>query len=126
MALTGMRILVVEDARDVLDVFTMLLRTEGAEVAGAASGREALMLFGSRPFDVIVTDLALPDIPGDVLIRAMIATARAPIDIVVITGESPAVSARALDAGARVVFAKPCQWGRVVAYLNGLGVAAAA
>src|SRR5687767_4919661 len=63
MALTGMRILVVEDAHEVLDVFTLLLRIEGAEAAGAASGRVALSLFESRHFDVVISDLGLPDIP---------------------------------------------------------------
>ena len=126
MGLKGLQILVIEDAPDVLDVLTMLLRIEGAEVAGASSGREALILFRSRHFDVIVSDLGLPDIPGDVLIRTIIAAARRPIKVVVITGESQSASARALAAGAEVIFAKPCEWGRIVMYLDGLCLAPAA
>jgi two-component system CheB/CheR fusion protein len=126
MGLKGLQILVIEDAPDVLDVLTMLLRIEGADVVGAGSGREALMFFRSRHFDVVVSDLSLPDIPGDVVIRTIIAAARRPIKVVVITGESQPASTRALEAGAEVIFAKPCQWGSVVAYLDGLSLAPAA
>ena len=121
-----MQILVVEDAPDVLDVLTRLLRLEGADVAGAASGHEALTAFRSRHFDLVVSDLGLPDISGDVLIRTLIAAARRPIKVVVITGESQPAMTRALEAGAEIIFAKPCQWESVVAYLDRLRLAPAA
>jgi CheY-like chemotaxis protein len=124
--LRGLQILVIEDASDVLDVLTMLLRIEGANVAGAGSGHEALKIFRSRHFDVIVSELDLPDISGDVLIRTIIAAARRPIKVVVITGESQPVRTRALEAGAEVIFAKPCRWESVVTYLDDLGLASAA
>jgi CheY-like chemotaxis protein len=126
MGLNGLQILVIEDAADVLCVLVMLLRREGADVAGAGSGREALALFRSRHFDVVVSDLGLPDIAGDVLIRTLIAAARRPIRVVVITGESESASTRALEAGADVIFAKPCPWGSVVTYLDRLILAPAA
>src|SRR2546428_9570473 len=73
MSLQGMRILLVEDAPDIREVFTVLLRVEGADVAAAASGREAAELANRRDFDVVLSDLGLPDIPGDVLIRQILA-----------------------------------------------------
>jgi CheY-like chemotaxis protein len=118
--------LVVEDAPGVPDVLTTLLRLEGAVVVGAASGREALTVFRSRHFDVVVSDLGLPDIPGDVLIRTIVAAARQPVKVVVITGESQPALTRALAAGAGVIFGKPCQWENVVTYLDGLSLAPAA
>ena len=66
MSLKGLQILVVEDAPDVLDVLTMLLRSEGADDA-AVGTHEALKVFR------VVSDLGLPDISGDVLIRPVIA-----------------------------------------------------
>jgi CheY-like chemotaxis protein len=126
MGLKGLQILVIEDAPDVLALFITLLRIEGADVAGAGSGQEALTAFRSRHFDVVVSDLGLPDISGDVLIRTIIASARRPVNVVVITGESQPARARALEAGAGVIFAKPCQWGNVITYLDGLSLAPAA
>ena len=126
MGLRGLKILVIEDAPDVLGVLTMLLRIEGADVAAAGSGQEALTVFRSRDFDVVVSDLGLPDISGDVLIRKIIEAARRPIKIVVITGESQPALTRALEAGAGVIFEKPCQWASVVTYLDALSLAPAA
>jgi len=45
-------------------VLTRLLRLEGADVIGAASGRDALAVFRRQHFDLMVSDLGLPDIPG--------------------------------------------------------------
>lgn len=122
----GVHILVIEDAADMLDVLTTLLRCEGAEVVGAANGRDALALYHGHRFDVVVTDLGLPDISGDVLIRTLIAAARHPLKVVVITGEGEPSVTRAVEAGASAIFIKPCDWGHVLRYLNGLGVVAAA
>jgi CheY-like chemotaxis protein len=88
MGLNGVHILIVEDALDVLDVLTTLLRLEGATTIGAVNGRDALAVFRRHRFDVVVSDLGLPDIPGDVLIRAIVAAARGPLEVLVITGES--------------------------------------
>ena len=74
MGLQGLRILVIEDAPDIREVFTLLLRAEGAHVESAANGREALELGTSGDFDIVLSDLGLPDIPGDVLIRQLLAS----------------------------------------------------
>ena len=125
MGLHGVSILVVEDAPDVLDVFTTLLRLEGADAVGAANGVDALAVARGHRFDVVVVDLGLPDIPGEVLIRAIIAAARHPLTVVVITGEHGHSVSRAREAGASAIFIKPCNWGHVLGYLNGLNLVAA-
>jgi CheY-like chemotaxis protein len=124
--LKGLHILVIEDAPDVLDVLTTLLRLEGAVVVGAANGRDALVAYRGDRFDVVVIDLGLPDIPGEVLIRTMITAARRPLTVVVITGEGEPALSRAIEAGANAIFIKPCEWGHVLRYLNGLSLVAAA
>ena len=126
MGLHGVSILVVEDAPDVLGVFMMLLRLEGAHAVGAANGVEGLAASRRHPFDVAIIDLGLPDIPGEVLIRSVKAAAGRSPTVVVITGEQGASVSRARDAGASTIFVKPCDWGQVLAYLNGLNLVAAA
>lgn len=126
MGLQGARILVVEDAFDVLEILSALLRLEGAIVAGTGNGHDALVLAHQRHFDVLVTDLGLPDIPGDVLIREIIAAADGPLPIVVITGESEPHVTRAREAGAGAIFTKPLEFGRLVTHLTDLGLAPAA
>jgi CheY-like chemotaxis protein len=126
MGLKGAHVLIIEDSADVLEMLATLLRLEGAEPVGAVNGRDALTLFRGRHFDAVMTDLALPDIPGDELIRAIVAAARRPVEVVVITGESGPSVARARAAGAGAVFVKPCEWRTIIKYLDGLHLASAA
>jgi DNA-binding response OmpR family regulator len=124
--LNGLHVLVVEDSPSVLEVFTLLLRAEGADVAGAINGRDALALSKAHRFDLLVSDLGLPDIPGEVLIGAIVSAARGPLEVIVITGETGSALIRARDVGAGAIFAKPCEWEAVVKYINALGLGAAA
>ena len=126
MGLSGLRILVVEDAADIREVFTVLLRAEGAHVVPAANGREALEAAAHQTFDVVLSDLGLPDVPGDVLIRQMLATTRNRIRVIVITGYGEPYLTRARQAGAEVVFIKPVEWTRVLDCLQRIGLAASA
>ena len=105
-----LRVLLVEDAQDIREVFTLLLRGEGADVVATGSGREAMELAARREFDVVLTDLGLPDIPGDAVIRRIVATARRRPWIIVLTGYDEPFVGRARQAGADVVFTKPIAW----------------
>lgn len=124
--LDGMRILVIEDVPDIRDVFTILLCAEGADVVAVGNGREAADLVARREFDVVLTDLGLPDIPGDVLVRQITAAARGRVRIAVITGYGEPWVTRARQAGAHAVFLKPVEWTRVLDYLRTPGLAASA
>ena len=105
-----LRVLLVEDSSDIREVFTLLLRAEGVDVVATASGREATELAASRDFDVVLTDLGLPDIPGDVVIRRVLASARRRPRIIVVTGYDEPFVTLARQAGADVVFSKPILW----------------
>lgn len=126
MNLDHMRILLVEDAPDIREVFTALLRVEGAEVTATGSGREAAELAARRDFDVVLSDLGLPDMPGDVLIRQILATARRHTRVVVVTGYGEPYLTRARQAGAEVVFTKPVEWMSILQWLERPGLAASA
>ena len=124
--LSGVRILVIEDAVDIREVFAVLLRAEGADVVAAASGHEALEATAHRQFDVILSDLGLPDVPGDVLIRQLLSATRNRARVVVITGYGEPYLTRARQAGAEIVFTKPVEWARILDYLQRPGLAASA
>lgn len=65
--LERMRVLVVEDDSDSLELFSKVLQDAGAEVTAVGSAHEALDARG--PFDVIVSDLGMPVLDGFSLIR---------------------------------------------------------
>jgi len=58
----ALRVLLVEDSSDVREVFTLLLRSEGVDVVATGSGCEAVDLAARTDFDIVLTDLGLPDI----------------------------------------------------------------
>jgi two-component system, chemotaxis family, CheB/CheR fusion protein len=126
MSLDQMRILLVEDAPDIREVFTVLLRVEGADVTATGSGREAADLASRVDFDVILSDLGLPDMPGDAMIRQILSTSRRRARIIVVTGYGEPYVSRARQAGAEVVFTKPVEWTLILEALERPGLAASA
>ena len=55
-------------------------------VTATGSGQEASELGAQGDFDILLTDLGLPDIPGDMVIRDVLAAARRRPWVVVVTG----------------------------------------
>ncbi|MHA6325114.1 response regulator [Roseivivax sp. CAU 1753] len=66
-----MKILVVEDDATTAGFITRGLTEEGHAVDHLSSGRDALSLAMSQPFDVLVVDRMLPDLDGLSLIKAL-------------------------------------------------------
>lgn len=67
--LAGVRILVVEDDLDALDLITMDLAKHGAKVRGVGSATEALELLENEPFDLLISDIGMADTDGYNLIK---------------------------------------------------------
>ena len=64
MARQGLLVLLVEDTPDTLDAFAHFLRTAGFRVETAVDGRQAVEKARSLRPDVVVMDLALPELDG--------------------------------------------------------------
>jgi CheY-like chemotaxis protein/two-component sensor histidine kinase len=62
--LDGLRVLVVDDQEEVRLMIAQSLGEWGADVAVAASGREALALIEGAAFDALVCDIAMPEMDG--------------------------------------------------------------
>ena len=118
MTLRPTRILLVDDAADVRDVLATLLRAEGSEVVATATGGEALEYLAQRRFDVVLTDLGLPDIPGELVVRRAVRTVPRP-RVIVVTGYSEPFVSGARAAGADVVLIKPIDWVPLLHALRG-------
>jgi two-component system response regulator PilR (NtrC family) len=106
-ALTNAQILVIDDEPDLRTLYELTLLREGYRVDTAGSVQDAWQLLNTRRFDVIITDMRLPDGMGtDILIR-MKALQR-PERCVVITAHGSAVNAvESLKAGAFDYLTKP-------------------
>jgi PAS domain S-box-containing protein len=67
----GLRILLVEDHEDTRRVFQAILSHKGHTVKGVATGEAALALAGSQVFDLVISDLGLPDFSGTELMTIL-------------------------------------------------------
>ena len=91
-----------------------------------ASGYRLIQTLDRGDFDVILSDLGLPDMPGDVLIRQIVAGARRRARVIVVTGYGEPYLTRARQAGADVVFTKPVEWAQVLEAIDKPDLAASA
>lgn len=108
-ALVGKRILVVDDNLINLDIATETLQFAGADVDSASSGREALTLLASKAYDLVVLDLAMPELDGLAVGRALRGSDKnADVAILVFTASDAAEAKQAVQQlGAKGLVAKP-------------------
>jgi two-component system KDP operon response regulator KdpE len=102
----SLRVLVVEDDREIRALIQSSLSVEGFEVQTAVSLSEASALVRHSPPDVIVLDLGLPDGDGVELVQEVRKRHTLPI-IVVSARHQEAQKIRLLDAGADDYLTKP-------------------
>jgi hypothetical protein len=104
-------ILVVEDDELVREVVERTLRRLGYAVTSAALPREAIALARETPFDLLITDVVMPEMTGDALARE-IRSDRKDVPVVFMSGYTAGVLD--LDIGPLDVFAsKPLTAGRI-------------
>jgi len=70
-AVRKLSILLVEDHGDSAAALSRILEEEGHEVATAVSAADAIETFRGRPFDLLITDLGLPDGSGRELLGSL-------------------------------------------------------
>jgi CheY-like chemotaxis protein len=109
--LDGVRVMLVDDNPDILDVLKSIFMERGAEVVTAPSAKDALKAFNCERPDVLVSDIVMPDQDGYELIQQI---RRRPVDR---GGTTPAVAlsahvkaedhVRALASGFQMYFTKP-------------------
>src|SRR5438105_4348909 len=107
--LKGVRVVVVEDRPDHLEMVTRVLVAAGATVRGLASGQEAFDEVHADPPDVLIADLKLQDVSGLTLVRRVRALpGGARLAIIAFTADAtPAMRQQALAGGVEYYVVKP-------------------
>ncbi|HEU4595166.1 MAG TPA: PAS domain S-box protein [Pyrinomonadaceae bacterium] len=105
--LRGVRVLVVDDEEDALSLVSTALRMCGAEVSTAVSAAEALGALARERFDLLISDIGMPNVDGyELLRRASEMGVRLPA--IALTAYARAEDRRrALDVGYREHLPKP-------------------
>lgn len=99
------RVLLVDDNRDGLTVRKLLLEEIGCQVEIAGGGEEALEIFTSTNFDVVVTDYRMPHMNGTELI-AHLRALKPQTPIILLSGFVEPLGLNEDNTGADAVIAK--------------------
>jgi DNA-binding response OmpR family regulator len=67
-----MKILGIDDNRDLLDLCEVALSAEGHEYTGIDNGKEGLDAIKDKKFDLVLLDLSMPDFSGEDVIDALV------------------------------------------------------
>jgi DNA-binding response OmpR family regulator len=103
-------ILLVEDDAALRHLFERMLVRDGHEVTMAANGAKALKLIETTPFDIVITDLIMPEMEGLSLLRELRKSASPP-RVIAMSGGGRGSSMDYLEMatmlGAAATLAKP-------------------
>lgn len=106
--LAGTRVLVIDDYDDGRELMVLILEGAGATVSAVGGAHEAIALLTTHAFDVLVSDIAMPDMDGYDLITKLRADGIT-TPAIAITAFVRASPRRALDAGFQMFLTKPLQ-----------------
>lgn len=107
-----LRILIVEDHVDTAYALKMYFKAKGHDVHVALDVKTAHAIAAAREFDILLSDLVLPDGNGWELLREL--RTRGPVRAIAMSGHnSPEDLARSKDAGFLIHLAKPMEMSEV-------------
>jgi signal transduction histidine kinase/ActR/RegA family two-component response regulator len=117
--LHGIRVLLVDDDAGARELFRTVMEVGGATVTIAASAAEALTSLQRGSYDVIISDIEMPDVDGYSLVQQALAIAKDRgerlVAIALTAYSRPEDEGRSLSAGFHLHICKPVDPGALVA-----------
>jgi DNA-binding response OmpR family regulator len=102
------KILIVEDVNDTREALQLYFKQMGFTVLEAIDGKEGLEIARTEKPDLILTDIAMPEMDGETMIRKIRSEAVNPdMPIFVFTARGSGTVRGAMKAGATQAFYKP-------------------
>ena len=115
-----MRLLIVEDEKELLESIAEGLRLSGYAVDTAADGAEAEDLFWSETYDLIVLDINLPKIDGFTLLKEIRDEDKL-VNVIMLTARTQVADrVKGLDLGANDYLIKPFHFDELEARIRSL------
>jgi PAS domain S-box-containing protein len=122
--LDGVTVLVVDDEPDGRALIARILEGRGARAACASNAAEAVDCLAVERFDILLSDIGMPDVDGYELIRkvrSLDATRPSPLPAIAVTAYArPEDRQRSLLAGYQMHLAKPVEAREIVAAIASL------
>ncbi|HQV93880.1 MAG TPA: response regulator [Anaerolineales bacterium] len=113
------KILVIDDDTAVTDLLSLLLKSQGFEVAATNNSNDGLNFIRENQPDLVVLDLMMPEMDGWEVCKSVRAFSKVPI-IILSALNDPSMIASVLDAGADDYLTKPTPSRVLVAHINRL------
>ena len=111
-------LLIVEDDSEMRNLLRKVLEKEGYRVSVAADGHEAVASISRDAFDLVVTDMLMPDDGGLELLRTIRGShPTLPVIIITAFGDWGSYS-RALELGAAAFISKPLKLAELIAAIQ--------
>lgn len=106
----GLRILVVDDDRDIREALQQVLEEEGYQVATAENPIKAFEVMTQFVPDLIITDVMMPEMTGDEFVKCLRVTgSTTPVIVLTASGKPHVIALLASLAGIQIVVSKPVE-----------------
>lgn len=113
------RILIVDDAEDLVKTMVKRLNKRNIEATGVLSGEEALETIRKETFDIVVLDVKMPGITGIETLREL-KKIDPGIEVILLTGHASVdVALDGMKLGAYEFLMKPCKIEELVEKIDG-------
>jgi two-component system response regulator PilR (NtrC family) len=114
----NVRILVIDDEKDIRELIADILTMNRFEVAVASNGREGIRLFKKKKFDLVFTDLGMPVMSGwEVAEKVKSINEKVPVAL--ITGWNVKLDGSEMnDSGINLVIQKPFKMEQVLSLVQ--------
>ncbi|MBL4809500.1 MAG: response regulator [Phycisphaerales bacterium] len=105
--LADVRVLIVDDERDILEAFDAAFQSEDAMTLTAADGDEAVRICADDPPDIVILDMMLPKRSGFLVLERIKGLENSPIVIMVTANEGQRHQAYGESLGVDAYLQKP-------------------
>lgn len=104
------RVLIVDDEKDFVEMFSLRLEGQGEKVSSAYSGEAALKVLNEKPIDVVILDIRMPGMDGISTLR-QIKSLHPIVEVILLTGHgSTETAVEGMKLGAFDYLMKPADF----------------
>ncbi|MBA3009048.1 MAG: response regulator [Proteobacteria bacterium] len=104
------KVLIVDDEKDFVEIFSLRLSSQGEKVSTAYSGREALSVLETTAVDVVILDIRMPGMDG-IQVLKQIKTLYPLVEVILLTGHgSTETAVEGMKLGAFDYLMKPADF----------------
>lgn len=112
------RVLIIDDEKDFVEMFALRLQEQGEKVSTAFSGKDGLALLGTTAIDVVILDIKMPGMDGIDTLREI--KKKYPlVEVILLTGHGSAETAvEGMKLGAFDYLMKPADFADIKAKMD--------